>query len=110
MQVIWKTNDAIFLQRKPHKKQIKPSMKSLIKECLVNGGGISYNNDYISINNFFKELDLENILTKNIVIHTIKGYKTSDEYWESIDNETFKDSYTTKNGETVVAFGYYGHD
>lgn len=37
-------------------------------------------------------------------------YVTCDEYWESCDYETFKESYTTKSGETVIAFGYHGHD
>ena len=35
-----------------------------------------------------------------------------DRYWEWAENyeETFEDRYTTKGGETVVAFGYYGYD
>jgi hypothetical protein len=35
-----------------------------------------------------------------------------DTYWGWAENyeETFEDRYTTKNGETVVAFGYYGYD
>ena len=30
--------------------------------------------------------------------------------WEYIDFETYDAEYTTDNGETVHAFGYYGHD
>lgn len=39
-------------------------------------------------------------------------YLTYDEFhdWDYIDYETFSERYTTPNGETVVAFGYYGHD
>lgn len=40
-------------------------------------------------------------------------FLTWDEFfndYEYIDYETFEDEYTTKSGETVVAFGYYGHD
>ena len=39
-------------------------------------------------------------------------YLTYDEFhdWDYIEYETFSDIYTTPNGETVVAFGYYGHD
>lgn len=37
-------------------------------------------------------------------------YMTCDEFWENCDYETFEESYTTKSGEIVVAFGYYGHD
>lgn len=36
--------------------------------------------------------------------------KTYDEYWEDCEFETYEDSYTTKSGEKVIAFGYYGHD
>lgn len=36
---------------------------------------------------------------------------TYDGFWARNDMEyTFDDSYTTKSGETVVAFGYYGYD
>lgn len=39
-------------------------------------------------------------------------YLTYDEFhdWDYIEYETFSERYTTPNGETVVAFGYYGHD
>lgn len=33
-----------------------------------------------------------------------------DEYWESIDNETFHETFKTPNGEKIHAFGYYGYD
>lgn len=37
------------------------------------------------------------------------GYQTADE-WAEEDwiEEVFDDTYTTENGETIVAFGYYG--
>lgn len=39
------------------------------------------------------------------------GYQTADEWAEEEwIEEVFKDSYTSENGETIVAFGYYsGH-
>lgn len=37
-------------------------------------------------------------------------YKTSDEFFNDEELETFEDTYTTKGGETVVAFGKYGMD
>jgi hypothetical protein len=37
-------------------------------------------------------------------------YCTEEQYWDSVDYETFSDSYKTPNGETVHAFGYYGTD
>lgn len=35
---------------------------------------------------------------------------TEKEYWDNTDYETFYEEYSTKSGETVVAFGYYGAD
>lgn len=35
---------------------------------------------------------------------------TSDEYFENEYLESFKDSYTTDSGETVIAFGLFGYD
>lgn len=37
-------------------------------------------------------------------------YKTYSQYWDDMDYETFDDSYTTKSGEKIHAFGYYGQD
>lgn len=39
-------------------------------------------------------------------------YLTHDEFndWDYIGYETFEREYTTKSGETIHAFGYYGHD
>lgn len=30
--------------------------------------------------------------------------------WNYLEYETFEETYSTPNKETVVAFGYYGHD
>lgn len=38
-------------------------------------------------------------------------YYTYDRFNDyEFDYETFEDTFTTENGDTVVAFGYYGHD
>lgn len=40
-------------------------------------------------------------------------YLTYDQFfndYDAMEYETFKTSYDTPKGETVVAFGYYGHD
>lgn len=44
--------------------------------------------------------------------HDDDRYYTYDRFYEygELDYETFEDTFTTENGETVVAFGYYGHD
>ena len=41
-----------------------------------------------------------------------RQYLTYEQFndYDYIDYETFEDSYTTPNGETVKSFGYYGHD
>lgn len=36
--------------------------------------------------------------------------QTCEQFFENYDFETFKQSYTTSNGDEVIAFGYYGHD
>ena len=38
------------------------------------------------------------------------GYQTYNYYNDNYENEyeTFEQSYTTKNGEKIIAFGYYG--
>lgn len=43
---------------------------------------------------------------------TESDYCTYEEYWDTVSEkyETFEDSYTNENGETVYAFGYYGFD
>lgn len=39
-------------------------------------------------------------------------YLTYDQFndWNYLDYETFEKTYNTPNNESVVAFGYYGHD
>ncbi|HHU55752.1 MAG TPA: hypothetical protein GXZ48_03565 [Acholeplasmataceae bacterium] len=37
-------------------------------------------------------------------------YCTYEQYFKSDYLESFTDTYTTKNGETVIAFGKYGYD
>jgi hypothetical protein len=38
-------------------------------------------------------------------------FYTYDQYWEHHEQwESFETTHTTKNGDEVVAFGYYGYD
>lgn len=41
-----------------------------------------------------------------------KRYLTEKEFfsWDYIEYETYSNSFTTPSGDTVIAFGYYGHD
>lgn len=43
-------------------------------------------------------------------IFSDENVKTYDEYFKNEWFETYSNTYTTPNGEEVVAFGYYGHD
>lgn len=38
------------------------------------------------------------------------GFYAYDRYWDDEYLEGFSDTYTTKSGETIVAFGKYGYD
>jgi len=38
------------------------------------------------------------------------NYESSEQYWDDEYLESFEDTYTTKSGETIIAFGKYGYD
>lgn len=40
----------------------------------------------------------------------LDDFKSYSEYWDNDYLEGFQDSYTTKTGEQVIAFGMYGND
>lgn len=58
----------------------KEKLKLAIKEKLVFGVGISYNNDYKTLNNLYNEFEKECIDISNIVIHTINGINTYNDF------------------------------
>lgn len=58
---------------------------------------------------YYSDVDWEDEDTVNELIAD-NDYKTYSKYFDDMEFETFDDSYTTKNGEKVHAFGYYGHD
>lgn len=37
-------------------------------------------------------------------------YQTLEEFFDNNWYETYKEEYTTPNGEEIIAFGYYGYD
>jgi len=57
----------------------------------------------------YADVDWNDVEVVNDLIKE-NGYFKEEEYWDDLDYETFSDTYTTKTGETVVAFGYYGED
>ena len=67
-----------------------------------------YSNADIVKEEFRADLSKED-LDRELAEHDFLSY---DLYWGWAENyeDTFEDRYTTKNGETVVAFGYYGYD
>lgn len=60
------------------------------------GGDIEYDNEYYE--------SFDKYIAEEYEIYTF------DEYFENEYLESFKDSYTTDSGETVVAFGLYGYE
>ena len=70
-----------------------------IEELKKNTWFNKYNTDF----DFTDKEAISEALTDN-------DYKTSEQYFEDEYLETFESTYTTKNGETVVAFGKYGND
>jgi len=72
-------------------------------------------------NKFYTKEELINILPKDISTDlndeetqehlNDEGIYTFESYNDSLENyEDFRREYTTKSGEKVVAFGYYGND
>lgn len=59
----------------------------------------------------YRDIDWDNDEEFNRVLEET-DYVTYDKYWDTVSEEyeTFEDSYTSKDGETVIAFGYYGYD
>lgn len=53
--------------------------------------------------NTLNEEELSEVFSDN-------GFKTKETYYDEMEYETFEQEYTTKNGDTTIAFGYYGHD
>ena len=50
------------------------------------------------------------ISKEDITEDKLDYYETYDEYWEDSDLETFEQTFTTKGGEKIVAFGEFGYD
>lgn len=68
-------------------------------------------------NRYHEEIKLSDVLDASSPDHDDAidalredGYVTCDDWDDYVENETYYDEFTTPNGETVVAFGYYGWD
>lgn len=90
------------------------------KAVTFNGYTEYYKDDYdwnTAIERLCTEKNLNSITSEEL--EEFKDYLdvydrllTQDEYFEDYCEgyDTYEESYTTKNGDEIVAFGYYGHD
>lgn len=73
-----------------------------------------WDDDFALVTEVDNELDKDNFKSDYYddydEMRRSEGYYTYDDYYDDYDFYTFHDTYTTPNGETVHAFGFYGHD
>lgn len=62
---------------------------------------LDYDKDKLVLKNSVSDEDIEEDKWR---------YKTYDDYFDDYDMESYDESYTTKGGETVHAFGKYGYN
>lgn len=81
------------------KEEVEKEMAKLREEFIAN------NPDFDENNEEWKE-ELEQYINED------KTYYTYEEFndYDYIEYETYTDKYNTPNGDTVVAFGYYGEN
>ena len=81
------------------KEEVEKEMAKLRDEFIAD------NPDFDENNEEWKE-ELEQYINED------KTYYTYEEFndYDYIEYETFVDTFETPNGETVIAFGYYGND
>lgn len=65
-----------------------------------------YNDKYYKVDKDLNSLSKEDF---DDYVEEFEFY-THDKYWDDEYLEGFSDTYTTKSGETIVAFGKYGYD
>lgn len=66
-----------------------------------------FSKDWEDLSDSAKEKCYEKYIKEHNLID--EEYKTYNEYMNDYELESFFDTYTTKNGEKVVAFGKYGY-
>lgn len=97
----------------------------LIKERIIynkakyDNGNYTYKDvtvDYEDLNKLYTEENLAEITEEEVSTYIEEDFDycelpiTYGEWDEYFEYEKYEDSYTTPNGETVVAFGYYGYN
>ena len=81
------------------KEEVEKEMAKLREEFIAN------NTDYDENDGEWQE-ELEQYINEDKMYYTYEEFNDYD----YIEYETFEDTFETPQGETVVAFGYYGND
>lgn len=121
----WKNGELYFCQDNGEFYD-EEGRKKIIKEQIIYNKKAEYNNgiytykgisvEYKDINKLYTEENLAEITEDEISTYMEEDFDyyelpiTYGEWDEYFEYEKYEDSYTTPNGETVVAFGYYGMD
>ena len=110
----WKKNEVLYCEDKNEFLDIDKAIEKNLKILI---------NDY-GLDSEYEEKELEELKSKYRETKSIEETFDEDDieyecmyitYQEWVDHisqyyEDYKEDYTTKHGENIVAFGYYGHD
>lgn len=96
----WKNGEAFF-DRWGHKFVTKDVVDQQMEECRKDF--LQEHPDYIQGDEDWEE-EFKDWMRYD------KQYYSYREYCDDLDYESYSSTYETPNGETVVAFGYYGYD
>lgn len=66
--------------------------------------------EILTNNKYPPEIDLNTLSNDELNEYFNENEIYNSEYYFDRDYENYESTYTTKNGEKVVAFGYYGQD
>jgi hypothetical protein len=93
----WKSGEVLFWGEKD-RFMTKEEIIEELKKATYYSGKLEY-----------PDVDWDDVNSVNEVFEE-ESVQTFEEFFEYDDYERFLDSYTTKDGAKVVAFGYYGYD
>ena len=115
----WKKGEILFSEYPRHggseflpaDEAIEKNLSMFNKEDLTD----KFVEEYRKTKNLYKSLDAdEDCYIDYDDLDLSEFYLNYEEYEEMVTEryyyEDFKQEYTTKSGDTIVAFGYYGHD
>lgn len=121
----WKNGELYFCQDNGEFYDEEGRTK-IIKEQIIYNKKAKYNNgiytykgisvEYKDINKLYTEENLSEITEEEVQDYLENDFDYYEipltyEQWDDLfEYEKYEDSYTTDNGETIVAFGYYGNN